>query len=80
MGSSTYSQMIKAEAQRLGFLACGISKAEFLEDEAPRLELQGGPVNVRRKLRRQHRLKLALRVFRVTEDRAPLKTRLVRRV
>ena len=38
MGSSTYSQMIKAEAQRLGFLACGISKAEFLEDEAPRLE------------------------------------------
>lgn len=38
MGPSTYSQMIKAEAQRLGFLACGISKAEFLEDEAPRLE------------------------------------------
>lgn len=38
MGPSTYSQMIKAEAQRLGFLACGISKVEFLEDEAPRLE------------------------------------------
>ncbi|HNP33199.1 MAG TPA: tRNA epoxyqueuosine(34) reductase QueG [Flavobacterium sp.] len=33
-----YSQLIKAEAKRLGFLSCGISKAEFLEDEAPRLE------------------------------------------
>lgn len=33
-----YSQMIKAEAQRLGFMFCGISKAEFLEEEAPRLE------------------------------------------
>ncbi len=33
-----YSQMIKAEALRLGFMACGISKAEFLEEEAPRLE------------------------------------------
>ena len=30
--------MIKAEAARLGFLSCGISKAEFLEEEAPRLE------------------------------------------
>ena len=30
--------MIKAEAKRLGFLSCGISKAEFLEAEAPRLE------------------------------------------
>ncbi len=30
--------MIKAEATRLGFLHCGISKAEFLEEEAPRLE------------------------------------------
>lgn len=29
---------IKTEAQRLGFLSCGISKAEFLEEEAPRLE------------------------------------------
>ena len=38
MGPSTYSRMIKAEAQRLGFLACGISRAEFLEEEAPRLE------------------------------------------
>jgi epoxyqueuosine reductase len=30
--------VIKAEAKRLGFLSCGISKAEFLEEEAPRLE------------------------------------------
>ena len=35
---SQYSKLIKAEAQRLGFLSCGISKAEFLEEEAPRLE------------------------------------------
>ena len=35
---STYSQLIKAEAKRLGFLSCGISKAGFLEEEAPRLE------------------------------------------
>ena len=34
----TYSQFIKAEAQRLGFLFCGISKAGFLEEEAPLLE------------------------------------------
>ena len=33
-----YSQLIKSEAKKLGFLSCGISKAEFLEDEAPRLE------------------------------------------
>jgi len=30
--------LIKQEAQRLGFLSCGISKAGFLEEEAPRLE------------------------------------------
>ena len=30
--------MVKAEAQRLGFLSCGVSKADFLEEEAPRLE------------------------------------------
>ncbi len=30
--------MIKSEAKRLGFLSCGISKADFLEEEAPRLE------------------------------------------
>ena len=35
---SEYSKLIKAEAVRLGFLSCGISKAGFLEDEAPRLE------------------------------------------
>ncbi|TDO97796.1 tRNA epoxyqueuosine(34) reductase QueG [Flavobacterium sp. 245] len=34
----TYSKFIKEEAKRLGFLSCGISKAGFLEDEAPRLE------------------------------------------
>jgi len=33
-----YSTMIKTEANRLGFLSCGISKAGFLEEEAPRLE------------------------------------------
>jgi epoxyqueuosine reductase len=33
-----YTQLIKAESIRLGFLSCGISKAEFLEQEAPRLE------------------------------------------
>jgi epoxyqueuosine reductase len=35
---ATYSQLIKNEAQKLGFLFCGIAKADFLEDEAPRLE------------------------------------------
>ena len=35
---SKYSQFIKSEAKRLGFLSCGISKAGFLEEEAPRLE------------------------------------------
>lgn len=38
MDKRRYSTMIKEEAKRLGFLACGISKAEFLEEEAPRLE------------------------------------------
>ncbi|NJB36235.1 tRNA epoxyqueuosine(34) reductase QueG [Croceivirga sp. JEA036] len=33
-----HTQLIKAEANRLGFLSCGISKAGFLEEEAPRLE------------------------------------------
>ncbi|MBP6311468.1 MAG: tRNA epoxyqueuosine(34) reductase QueG [Flavobacteriales bacterium] len=32
------ARSIKAIAEELGFLACGISRAEFLEDEAPRLE------------------------------------------
>lgn len=33
-----YTQMIKKEAERLGFLSCGISQADFLETEASRLE------------------------------------------
>ena len=36
--SATHTQLIKNEARRLGFDFCGISKAEFLSDEAPRLE------------------------------------------
>ena len=36
--TSKYSHLIKTEAKRLGFLSCGISKAQFLEEEAPRLE------------------------------------------
>jgi epoxyqueuosine reductase len=35
---SANSNTIKLAAQTLGFLSCGISKADFLEDEAPRLE------------------------------------------
>ena len=39
-----HTELIKTEAKRLGFLSCGIAKAEFLEEEAPRLEkwLQNG--------------------------------------
>lgn len=33
-----YTVKIKEEARRLGFATCGIAKAEFLEEEAPRLE------------------------------------------
>jgi len=33
-----HTQLIKEEAKRLGFLSCGMSKAGFLETEAPRLE------------------------------------------
>lgn len=33
-----YTNQIKTEANRLGFVSCGISKAQFLEEEAPRLE------------------------------------------
>lgn len=33
-----HAHLIKTEAKRLGFLSCGISKADFLEEEAPRLE------------------------------------------
>jgi epoxyqueuosine reductase len=35
---SAYSELIKTEAKNLGFMFCGIAKAEFLEEEAPRLE------------------------------------------
>ncbi|CAN5863055.1 tRNA epoxyqueuosine(34) reductase QueG [soil metagenome] len=38
MNSHEHTAIIKAEAKRLGFEYCGISKAEFLEEEAPRLE------------------------------------------
>ena len=38
MNSSKYTTLIKAEAKRLGFDYIGISKADFLEEEAPRLE------------------------------------------
>lgn len=33
-----HTQLIKDKAIELGFTSCGISKAEFLEEEAPRLE------------------------------------------
>lgn len=38
LSKSNHTTLIKSEAKRLGFLSCGISKAEFLEKEAPRLE------------------------------------------
>lgn len=37
--SFNYSKIIKSESKRLGFLSCGISRAGFLEEEAPRLEI-----------------------------------------
>lgn len=36
--NKSYNSLIKNEAKRLGFSYCGFSKANFLEDEAPRLE------------------------------------------
>lgn len=33
-----YTDFIKQEAKNLGFMSCGVSKATFLEEEAPRLE------------------------------------------
>jgi len=33
-----WTAFVKRRAAELGFMACGISRAEFLEDEAPRLE------------------------------------------
>lgn len=38
MTKPTHTQLIKSEATRLGFYQCGISKADFLEKEAPLLE------------------------------------------
>ena len=38
VGEKTNSNLIKQEAKRLGFESCGISKAEFLKDEANNLE------------------------------------------
>jgi epoxyqueuosine reductase len=38
MHASQYTNFIKQKAKDYGFLSCGISKAEFLEAEAPRLE------------------------------------------
>jgi epoxyqueuosine reductase len=35
---ATYTHFIKSTATELGFSFCGIAKAEFLKDEAPRLE------------------------------------------
>jgi epoxyqueuosine reductase len=38
LGNTKHTQIIKQEAKRLGFDFCGISKAEFLEEEAHKLE------------------------------------------
>jgi epoxyqueuosine reductase len=38
MNIHTYTQLIKTLSAELGFSYCGISKAEFLSEEAPRLE------------------------------------------
>ncbi|MBK0401498.1 tRNA epoxyqueuosine(34) reductase QueG [Adhaeribacter sp. BT258] len=38
MNKTQYTHFIKQKAAELGFFYCGISKAEFLEEEAPRLE------------------------------------------
>jgi epoxyqueuosine reductase len=38
MNKQKYTQLIKQKAKELGFEEIGISKAEFLEEEAPRLE------------------------------------------
>ena len=38
MTKTHHTYLIKSEAARLGFSFCGISKAVFLEEEAPRLE------------------------------------------
>jgi epoxyqueuosine reductase len=38
LNKQAYTNLIKTEAKNLGFMFCGMAKAEFLEDEAPRLE------------------------------------------
>ena len=38
MKSPGHTELIKSFAKELGFSFCGISRAEFLEDEAPRVE------------------------------------------
>jgi epoxyqueuosine reductase len=38
LSKTNHTNLIKSEAKRLGFLSCGISKADFLEEEAPRFE------------------------------------------
>ncbi len=38
MNRDSHTQRIKEKALALGFMFCGVSKAEFLEDEAPNLE------------------------------------------
>src|ERR1700722_5796194 len=38
LNKQAYTNLIKTEAKNLGFMFCGISKAEFLKEEAPRLE------------------------------------------
>jgi len=38
-GTAELTRALKSEANRLGFVACGVSRAEFLNDEARKLEL-----------------------------------------
>jgi epoxyqueuosine reductase len=38
LSKEKYTAFIKQKASELGFMYCGVSKAEFLEEEAPRLE------------------------------------------
>ncbi len=38
MHRDSHSRLIKSKANELGFMYCGISKADFLAEEAPRLE------------------------------------------
>ena len=39
MNSERNTALIKQKAKELGFMFCGISKADFLEDEARKLEV-----------------------------------------